>query len=60
MKNSDVEGDLKNSGGRNLEFSEKNINMWLRDHSCDILAKNVAAFALFQNVYLGLNLTILD
>ena len=27
-----------------LEVSKKNINMWPRDCSCDILVKNVAAF----------------
>ena len=39
-----AEGDLI-CGSLALEVSqEKNISMWLRDCSCDILAKNVAAF----------------
>ena len=39
-----AEGDL-NCGSLALEVSgEKNINMWPRDCSCDILVKNVATF----------------
>ena len=37
------EGDL-NWGDLAQEVSEENTSMWLRDHSCDILLKNVAAF----------------
>ena len=48
------EGDL-NCGRLALEVSEeKNINMWPRDCSCDILVKNVAAFCLVGKVYLRL------
>jgi hypothetical protein len=44
MEVSDAEGDL-NYGGVAQEVSEKkNFSMWPRDCSCDILAKNVAAF----------------
>jgi hypothetical protein len=39
-----AKGDL-NFGNLAQEVSEgKNIKMWPRDHSCNILAKNVAAF----------------
>ena len=43
IENSGAEGDL-NCGASIKRFSEKNFSMLLRDRSCDILAKNVAAF----------------
>ena len=38
--------DLINCGCLTQEISNKNINMWPRERSRDILVKNVAAFAL--------------
>lgn len=32
-----------------------NISNWARTHSCDVLAKNVVAFALVLSIYLRLN-----
>ena len=44
MKDSGAEGDL-NCGGLAQEVSEeKNFSMLLRNHSCDMLMKNVATF----------------
>ena len=40
IEDSGAKGDL-NSGAR---ISEENINMWLKDHSCDILMKNMTDF----------------
>ena len=46
MENFVAGGDLI-CGSLALEASEeKNFNMWPRECSCDILVKNVAAFAL--------------
>ena len=42
MEDSGAEGDL-NCGGLAQEVSEENFNMLPRDHSCEILVKNVAA-----------------
>lgn len=44
MEDSGAECDLMNCGGLAPEISVKNINMWPRYCSCDILGKNVATF----------------
>ena len=36
------------------EFSEKNLSIWPRDCSCNILVKNVAAFCFVQGICLRL------
>jgi hypothetical protein len=42
IKNSGGDSDL-NYGDTTQQFSEKkNVHMWLRDHSCDLLTKNRA------------------
>ena len=48
MEDNSVEGDLRCTGLMAQEVSEeKNFSMWPRDHSCDILAKNVADFCSY-------------
>ena len=45
MEGSGVKCDLMNWPGMNQEVSEeKNFSMLSRDHSCDVLLKEVAAF----------------
>lgn len=43
MEDSGADGD-SNCGGLAQGVSEKNIDMWPRDHSCDMLAIHVIAF----------------
>jgi hypothetical protein len=43
MEKSVVEGDF-NCGGLAQEVSEENFNMLPRNHSCNILVKNVTVF----------------
>ena len=48
MEDSGTKCDLMNCGSHTQEFSkEKNMTMWPRDCSCDILVKNVPAFCPF-------------
>ena len=48
MEDSDTKCDLMNFWCPTQEFSkEKNMTMWPRDCSCDILVKNVPAFCPF-------------
>ena len=49
MKESGVELDLMNCGRLAQNVSEeRNFSMLLRDHSCETLMKNVAAFQLLS------------
>ena len=51
MEDSSTECDSMTSGALAQEVSEdKNFSMLPRDHSCDILVKSVATFALVQKV----------
>ena len=43
MEDSGSKSDLMNSGHQEVS-EEKNVSMWPRDCSCDILVKNVIAF----------------
>lgn len=55
MENSGTEGDLNCWGPAQEVSEEKDISKYPRDHSCYILAKNVAIFALIRKICLTLN-----
>ena len=55
MEVSGAEDNL-NYGGPHQEVSEENNNnKWPRDHSCDILVKNVIISSLSRKICLRLN-----
>jgi hypothetical protein len=43
MEDIGVESDLNFGGLAQVLSKEKNVNMWPREYSCDILVKNMAA-----------------
>ena len=55
MKDSGAESDLNCRGPVQETSEEKNIIIWPKDLSDDILVKNVVHFALVQKVCLRLN-----
>lgn len=55
MKDSGSENYLNCEGITQEVSQERNISMWPRVGSCNILVKNVAYFCNFQKIYLRLN-----
>ena len=55
MKDSGAESDLNCRGPVQEISEEKNIIIWPKDLSDEMLVKNVLHFALIQKVCLGLN-----
>ena len=52
MKGYGAEGNLINYENLAQDISEeKNKNIWPRDHSCDISAKNVAVFYTLVQIF---------